>query len=214
MFEVEDDERRRFAQELRDTIAQDAVALTMDLGLIINRPGLPSEVRSVLSESLFQARQNLQEIMMFCHQLYPLMLDELGLVWSLKVYVEGLSRTSGIRVELALPDAYLGLSRDLEVTLHRIVCVELNAARRHFNSSWSRVRLSMQATEVRLTIENELGIEPSFMKAPREPREPGLRSVQERTRQLGGRIRINSDEHRILLEAVFPFSTASTAAGA
>jgi signal transduction histidine kinase len=62
MFNLEGDERRHFARELYDTIAQNLAVLIIDVGLIIDRLGLPSEARAGLSECLSLARQNLDEI--------------------------------------------------------------------------------------------------------------------------------------------------------
>ena len=50
MFNLEDDERRRLARKLYDTIAQNVAALIMDLALVIDT--YPFGVRSDLSECL------------------------------------------------------------------------------------------------------------------------------------------------------------------
>lgn len=82
MFALEDDNRRRLAQELRDTIAQNVVALIMDLVQAIDK--YPTEVQADLSECLSLARQNVNDIIMFCHRLHPPMIDEFGLPSALR----------------------------------------------------------------------------------------------------------------------------------
>jgi signal transduction histidine kinase len=78
MFNLEDDDRRRLARELYDTIAQDAVALIMDLVQVIDK--YPSEVRADFSEYLSLARQHLQDIQF-------MVLSFAGAAWSVPSWV-------------------------------------------------------------------------------------------------------------------------------
>src|SRR5690242_1093828 len=89
LFHLQDDERRRLAKELHDTTAQNLAAIVMDLAVIRrNIHALDSEARSALSECLSLARQSLHEVRTFSYLLHPPMLDELGLVSALRVYIE------------------------------------------------------------------------------------------------------------------------------
>jgi signal transduction histidine kinase len=208
MFNLEDDERRRLARELYDTIAQNVAALIMDLALVIDT--YPFGVRSDLSECLSLARQHLHDIVMFCYQIHPPMIDELGLLSALRIYIEGLNRSTGMRVELEVVDSYTRLPYELEVTLFRVVHEGLTSAHKHFNASWSKVRIGVHAAEAKVSIENELPVDPQLRKADRGS-EIGIRSIQERVQQLGGQITLHLDEHRAVLVAILPRSRAASA---
>jgi len=214
MFNLEDDDRRRLARELYDTIAQDAVALIMDLVQVIDK--YPSEVRADFSECLSLARQHLHDIIMFCHQLHPPMLGELGLPSALRIYIEALTRSTGMRVELEVPDPCTKLPAELEITLFRVVLESLTSARKHLNTPWSKVRIDVEAAEAKVSIESELTADFWSRKSVQESSEmeSGIRSIQERVQRLGGQIALHADEYRSVVEAILPLSRAASASTA
>src|SRR5437868_8318205 len=128
----------------------------MDLGVVSrNADALTPEARHDLSESLSLTRQSLQEIRSFSYLIHPPMLDELGLMSALRILIEGFARRSSMHVRLDAPDSFPTLPRQLEITLFRLVQEGLTNARRHSGSSTAEVKLKMNATELRLSVENE-----------------------------------------------------------
>jgi PAS domain S-box-containing protein len=200
LFRLQDDERRRLAKELHDTTSQNLAAIVMDLGVIArNVQALDVEARTALSECISLARQSLHEVRTFSYLLHPPMLDELGLVSALRVYIEGFSQRSGMRVDFVASD-YAKLSTELEVTLFHVVQEGLTNAHRHSGSPWVKVRMMADANEVRISVENET------TAAVVQKMGVGIRSMQERVQHFGGRLVFRSDPYRTLLEAVLPFS--------
>lgn len=200
LFHLQDDERRRLAKELHDTTAQNLAAIVMDLAVIARNAGvLDSQARTALSECVSLARQSLHEVRTFSYLLHPPMLDELGLISALRVYVEGFSQRSGMRVDFAASD-YAKLPADLEVTLFHVVQEGLANAHRHSGSSWAKVRINSTAGEVTVSVENET------TGAVTQKMGVGIRSMQERVEYFGGTLAFHSDQYRTVLEAVLPFS--------
>jgi signal transduction histidine kinase len=212
LFHLQDDERRRLARELHDTTAQTIAAMIMDLGVVSrSTERLSSEARTALSDCISLARESLQEIRTFSYLLHPPMIDELGLLSAFRVYVDGFSRRSGMRVDLELPDPYTRLSDDLEATLFHVVREGLTNAHRHSRSSWAKVRMSVNAMEVGMSVENETIGYSLLRKGPVPPANMGvgLRSMQERVWHFGGKLAFHSDQHGTVLEAIFPLSRAA-----
>jgi PAS domain S-box-containing protein len=117
LFRAQDQERRLLARELHDTTAQNVAAILMDLGVIGgNANALTPEARHALSESLSLARQSLQEIRSFSYLIHPPMLDELGMISALRIFIEGFSQRSGMHVHLETPESWPKLPRQLEIT--------------------------------------------------------------------------------------------------
>ena len=142
LFHVQDEERRQLARELHDTTAQNVAAILMDLGVISrNANALPDAANQALSESLALARQSLQEIRSFSYLIHPPMLEELGLIAALRIFIEGFSQRSGMHVRLEAPDSCPKLATRLETTVFRVVQEGLTNARRHSGSSTADVRL-------------------------------------------------------------------------
>jgi signal transduction histidine kinase len=212
LFRLQDNERRHLARELHDTTAQNIAAMIMDLGVISgSKETLRAEARTALSDCISLARESLQEIRAFSHLLHPPMIDELGLLSAFRVYVEGFSRRSGMRVDLELPDPYTRLSDGLEVTLFHVVREGLTNAHRHSGSSWAKVRMRVDAMEIGMSVENETinGALRRKSSVPPMKMGVGLRSMHERVRHFGGKVVFHLERNRTILEAIFPLSRAA-----
>jgi PAS domain S-box-containing protein len=216
LFHLRDDERRRLARELHDTTAQHIAAILMDLNVISRRiEVLDTEARTALSECISLARQSLHEVRTFSYLLHPPMLDELGLISALRIYIEGFSERSGMHVAFEPPESYNKLPTDLEVTLFHVVQEGLTNAHRHSGSPWAKVRMSLRPTEISVSVENEQTREVSIKNSRQSAQiGVGIRSLQERVEHFGGRSALHSNAYRTVLEAVFPLSRAAKGAGA
>jgi signal transduction histidine kinase len=141
------------------------------------------------------------------------MIEELGLLSVLRVYIESFSVRTGMHVEFEVLDSYTRVPSELEITLFRVACESLNSALQHLNSSWARVRLTAHATEARISLEYD--IDPSLRTVIGHSEEMGsrIRHIKERVQQLGGQITFQSADHRSVLEAVLPLSRSASATG-
>lgn len=216
LFHVEDDQRRQLARELHDTTAQKMAAILMDLGVISgSAEALKPEARNALSESVSLARESLQEIRSFSYLIHPPMLDELGLMSALRIFIEGFSQRSGMHVRLDTPDSSPKLPTQLETTLFRVVQEGLTNARRHSGATTAEVKLRVNPREVRLSVENETTGDLLWKEASIQPAKfgVGMRSMQERVQHLGGHLSFHIGKNRTVLETVFPLAQAAKTTG-
>jgi signal transduction histidine kinase len=208
LFRIQDEERRLLARELHDTTAQNIAAILMDLGVIGRSADvLTPEARHALSESLSLTRQSLQEIRSFSYLIHPPMLDELGLVSALRIFIEGFSQRSGMHVHLEAPVSPK-LPTQLESTVFRVIQEALTNARRHSGSSTADVKLRTTETELKLSVENETARDLLWGQPDIQPAKigVGMRSMHERVQHVGGRLDFHIGKNRTVLEAVFPLS--------
>jgi two-component system NarL family sensor kinase len=209
LFRIQDEERRLLARELHDTTAQNIAAILMDLGVIGRSADvLTPEARHALSESLSLTRQSLQEIRSFSYLIHPPMLDELGLVSALRIFIEGFSQRSGMHVHLEAPVSRPKLPTQLESTVFRVIQEALTNARRHSGSSTADVKLRTTETELKLSVENETARDLLWGQPDIQPAKigVGMRSMHERVQHVGGRLDFHIGKNRTVLEAVFPLS--------
>ena len=215
LVQAQDDERRRLARALHDTTAQNVAAILMDLRVIENVDALPAKACHALSECISLARRSLNELRTLSYLLHPPMLDELGFVSALGIFVEGFSQRSGMQVRLDLPKGCPKFTKELEITLFRVVQEGLTNARRHSESTTANVSLSFESGELKLFVENEttsklLSIQPPVHTAKLGV---GVRSMKERVQQLGGNLTLDIGKNRTVLQASFPFAQNAQAAG-
>jgi two-component system NarL family sensor kinase len=206
LMRAQDDERRRIAQMLHETTAQDLAALKMQLGsLTRSEPVLSEQGRAALTESIDLAERSMTSIRTLSYLLHPPFLDEAGLVSALRWYVEGFSRRSGISVLLDLPEAFPRLTRDVETTLFRVVQEALINIHRHADSRDAAIRLRQDGSAVTLEVEDHgrgLSVESlAQLPAGNGALGVGVAGMRERLQQLGGVLEIESGAHGTLVRA-------------
>ncbi len=196
LMETQDREGRRIARELHDSAGQISAALLMKLAGIAEKikvanPALIKEVQEARSF----ADELDREIRTTSYLLHPPMLDEIGLEAALHWYTEGLEERAGLEVQLHIPDNFERLSREMEITIFRVVQECLTNVHRHSGSRSAHVRLAREQGTLRLEVRDAgRGIAPDRLNILRARGAGiGLRGVRERVRQFAGEVRIDSE---------------------
>jgi signal transduction histidine kinase len=206
LMRAQDDERRRIAQMLHETTAQNLAGLKMLIARL-NRTSdrLSDSERSALTESMSLAEQSMTEIRTLSYLLHPPFLDETGLVSALRWYAAGFAERSGIKLDLDLPESFERLPRDTETALFRIVQESLINIHRHSGSETARIRLQCDAETLVLEIDDRgHGIPNASLEQIMRGGGMvgvGIAGMSERMEQLGGRLEITSDGHGTTVRA-------------
>lgn len=195
LMRVQDDERKRIARELHDGLGQNMAAAKMTAGMILDEnPGDPQlqELAALLDDSLSQTRT-------ISYLLHPPLLDEVGLVSAAKWLIEGYTRRTGVDVSFQIqpktqPER---LPRNFELALFRIIQETLTNIHRHSKSAKAEVSIRTTAHKIILLVKDYgKGIPPETL-ANFETNGihlgVGLSGMRERVRELGGKLKINSD---------------------
>jgi signal transduction histidine kinase len=209
---AQDDERRRIAQDLHDSTAQNLAALAMNLARMDLQAGcLDPQSRTVVSESIQLANRCMQEIRDFSYLLHPPTLDEYGLASALQGYAEGFSRRTGIQVDLELPGDLRRLARDAEVALFRVAQESLTNVQRHSGSQVAKIRIIREADSLVMEVEDKgRGFQAATLEDGRIGSRVGLglRGMKERIRHLGGSFEVKSDGQGTTIRASLPMGDA------
>ena len=191
---LQDDERRRMARGLHDSLGQYLAALKMNLELLSksdsDRTVLVAECSDTVDKCLTETRT-------ISHLLHPALLDEAGFGSAARWYVDGFAQRSGIKVNLNLPPELGRLDADVEIALFRTVQETLTNVHRHSGASAVEIRLSLDGTQVQLEIKDDgKGIPQKRLKQINEGSAEagvGIAGMRERVRELGGWLQIDSD---------------------
>jgi signal transduction histidine kinase len=130
-----------------------------------------------------------------------------GLRSALRFYLEGFTERSKIKVDFELADDFGRLSQDMETTIFRMVQECLTNIHRHSGSPVARVRVVRVDDEVRVEVtDSGRGIPPERQKAMDFSGTfgVGIRGMQERIRQLGGKLEIRSSSKGTAIVAKLP----------
>ena len=196
LLQSRDDERRRLARDLHDSLGQILTAVKMNLSYVGREAeSLDERGRNAVTESKELIDSCIKEVRTLSHLLHPPMLDEVGLLPAIRWFVNGFSQRSGIHVNLDLPSTLRRMPIELEIAVFRAVQESLTNVHRHSGSATATVRLTTQDGEIQLEVTDE-GCGIPSQKLAVKPESPvigiGILGMRERMCQLGGRLEISS----------------------
>jgi PAS domain S-box-containing protein len=214
LLQIQDEERRRIARELHDSVGQMLAAVSMNLAHVSREVNvLTPESAKALEDNIGLVEQISTEIRTISHLLHPPLLDEVGLQSALQWYIDGFSERSKINVDLELPDSFGRLPRNLEITLFRVVQECLTNIHRHSGSSTAAIRVSRSENEVRLEVRDAgkgMPADTQTSLASGKLSGVGLRGMSERLRQMGGQLAITSNGTGTVIMATLPIEVAAS----
>jgi PAS domain S-box-containing protein len=205
LMRAQDDERRRMAQMLHETTAQDLAAVKMLLGRLDRTMVMSDADRTLLADGINLIDRSMADVRTLSYLLHPPFLDKSGLLAAVRWYAKGFADRSGIVVDLEVPPTFDRLTQDVESTLFRIVQEALTNIHRHARSATARIRLSAERDCLALEITDRgrgmpadvLSSVTSGSGAPGV----GLAGMRERLQQLGGTLHIESNDRGTTLRA-------------
>ncbi len=213
LLELQDEERRRIARELHDSIGQMLAAVSMNLSTARADIDRLTKTTATLTDSEDLVQQMCKEVRTISHLLHPPLLDEAGLASALPWYTEGFARRSKISVNLDCPDDFGRIPREMETAVFRLVQECLTNIHRHSGSPTAKIRLHRSNHEVVIQVEDKgQGIPSEKLGSMTSAGTPGvgITGMKERVRQLGGTLEISSDHSGTKIVARLPISETSS----
>jgi PAS domain S-box-containing protein len=193
------EEQRRMAVSLHETVSQEMAALKMSLARVSETLAKPNAVgRKFLQSARDFAEAVIQQIRTVSYLLHPPLLDEAGLGPALRAFAAGFSERSGIKVKLTIKPGFGRLPKDTEIALFRVVQEALTNVHRHSKSASSAIRLERVDGKVRIAVtDSGIGMPlPSAATGWKPPLGIGIAGMQERVKQYGGTLEIQSEPGR------------------
>ncbi len=193
LVRTQEEERRSLSRELHDAVGQMLSAMTMELGNLESSINSPDKLRERLDEARRLNAETIRGVRDLAMGLRPAMLDELGLGPALRWQGREFSRRSGVPVTVQIDGDIEGLSETHRTCIYRIVQEALTNSARHAQANSIRVAIYGRPDWVQLTIQDDgLGFDPSSAST----RGLGLIGIQERVRELDGKVNIVSQPRK------------------
>lgn len=211
VLNAQEEERRRISHDLHDETAQSLTTLKLMIDMI--KQALPSDqedLRRLVEEVEASVRQTLQGIRRLIADLRPPMLDDFGLVPTLKWLVHGFTQRYGIRVDLHNVHLLRRLPVEVETVLYRAVQEALANVAKHARAGLVNISLERTAERVVVIVQDD-GIGFDDRRSRRGAF--GLLGIRERLAALGGSLLIDSQRGRgATLTMVLPLKAHTAAA--
>jgi signal transduction histidine kinase len=207
LIRLQDDERRRFARELHDSLGQYLAAAKIVIDMLsLNKAqgtGGLAEAQELIDRAITETRT-------LSHLLHPPLLDTAGFASAASWYVEGFGKRSGISTSLEMPENLTRLSENVETALFRIMQEALTNVHRHSDSSAVEVKLTAESGIVSLTIQDfGCGIHKDILERFSQSGTNvgvGLAGIRERVKELGGTVELTSNDTGTTLTARIPIT--------
>jgi signal transduction histidine kinase len=196
LTEVQEAERKQLARDLHDQLGQALTAISINLTAISTElpPDCAAGIKERLSEASSLTDQTLEQIRELSLNLRPLMLDDLGLIPTLRWYLKQYAKRLNIKTEFEALGLEERLSPELETALYRVIQEALTNVARHAQAGQVCVRLQRKEAVIAVFIEdNGQGFDVAQVIAHHNTANgAGLLGMRERMSLLGGRFTIQS----------------------
>jgi PAS domain S-box-containing protein len=219
LLRTQDEERRRIGRDLHDSLGQYLAVLKMKLDSLASLVGekeKQDETAEELGQCLRLMEDSIREVRTVSYLLYPPMLEEVGLISAIPWYLDGFSTRSRVKTTFEVQAEFGRLPRESELALFRVLQESLTNVHRHSCSATAHVRLLVKDGMAMLEIEDSgKGICPDLLAELSQEWMGGLgigvRGMNERMRQLGGRLELISNESGTTVTAKVPVGESSPA---
>jgi signal transduction histidine kinase len=194
LVELREETLRAVSRELHDGLGQALAAIKVDLAALETADGADAAtVRERIRELQSQVTALIQEVRRMAQLLRPSMLDDLGLVPSLRMLVESVAARSGIELRLRTPAQESRLPPAIEVLLFRVTQEALTNMVKHAQARHGWVELDLEASQAVLTIGDDgVGFDVEARRRTHTLDGVGLLGMRERVAYQGGTIDIRS----------------------
>jgi two-component system, NarL family, sensor kinase len=196
VLRVQEAERGRIARDLHDGVGQALTALKIQLELLEQHAGSTGRsVEARLTDLKGLVNRTLQDVKALSHALRPSMLDDLGLVPTLRWLVRTFQKRTGLEVHLACePTTDERLDPDLETLVYRVTQEALTNAAKYADSPHVKLTLERSGARLRLLVEDhgrgfDVG---AALAVAASDRGFGLRAMRDRVQLFGGRFQVTS----------------------
>jgi signal transduction histidine kinase len=217
LIAAQDEERRRIARDLHDSVGQLIAALSINNSLVFQQAAkLSPEAADAVSQNIELVEQMSKEIRTISHLLHPPLLDQIGLLPAIQMFAEGFGERSSVDVTVDLSPGIGRLPPNVEISIFRVVQECLTNVYRHSGSKTAVIKI-WPSREKLLTVQvRDEGKGMPFAKRGFVPagskQGVGLSGMRERVRELGGTLEIQSNENGTTVTAALPIANTMAVA--
>lgn len=184
-------ERQRLSRQMHDGPAQAMSNFILQTEIAMRLLDIdPAQAKEELGSLKTSAMGTFQKVRNFIFELRPMMLDDLGLVPTVRKYVDAYKEQTNLDVNLMITGNERRLEPYLEVMIFRAIQELMGNAARHSQATTLKVNLDMGSDLVRVSVDdNGKGFDSEVVRGANSL---GLKLIRERSEMLGGVFEIDS----------------------
>lgn len=195
LVNAQETERQRLSRQMHDGPAQALSNFILQAEIAMRLFDVDAaQAKDELNNLKSSAMGTFQKVRNFIFELRPMMLDDLGLVPTVRRYADAFKEQTSLDVNLTITGNERRLEPYLEVMLFRALQELLGNAARHSQATQVKLMLDMGEDRVRVSVDdNGRGFD---TEAVQQGTSLGLKLIRERAEMLGGTFDVDSSVGR------------------
>jgi len=191
LVNAQETERQRLSRQMHDGPAQALSNFILQTEIAMRLFDIDAgQAKDELNSLKASAMGTFQKVRNFIFELRPMMLDDLGLVPTVRRYADAFKEQTSLDVNLTVTGNEKRLESYLEVMLFRAIQELLGNAARHSQATQVKVLLDVGDDRVRVSVEDSgKGFDPESVQ---QGTSLGLKLIRERAEMLGGTFELDS----------------------
>lgn len=193
IIEAQEEERRKISRLIHDGPAQSLANFILQIEIALRLFTVDQEqARQELVALKTSANATFATVRDFIFDLRPMMLDDLGLVPTVRRYSDAFKDKTGLALTVVVTGSERRVESHREVLIFRAAQTLLGNIRDHAQATQAKVSLDMDAAQIRVSVEdNGRGFDREAVLSEAAP-ERGLKRLAKRIQQVGGSLEIES----------------------
>jgi two-component system, NarL family, sensor kinase len=192
VIEAEEKERVRIARELHDGIGQQLSAAKLNVSALqsVTKTDKPEE-KTMLQNAVDLIDESIKEVRAVSHSMMPNALIKSGLVSAVREFINKISSTGNLKVNLEIVGLSGRLENTIETVLFRVLQELVNNIIKHAKATEIGIQLIRHENELTVLVEdNGIGFDVEKMNS--EGGGIGLKNIQSRIAYLNGEVIFDS----------------------
>jgi two-component system sensor histidine kinase DegS len=197
IIQAQEEERQRISQQIHDGPTQTMSNLVLQAEVcerFIDKD--PEEAKAELAGLKTTIHHTLQEMRRFIFDVRPMILDDLGLVPTLRRYLQDFGERNNIQANLVLQGSESRMPKHLEISLFRVIQEALTNVAKHAHAPHARVALEIEEHKITVAVEDDgvgFNVAEIDQADRRGSRRMGIANMRQRVEKLlKGRLQIES----------------------
>jgi two-component system sensor histidine kinase DegS len=195
LIEAQEEERRKISRQIHDGPAQSLSNFILQAEIALRLFDTDqNKAREELNNLKASANTTFAQVRDYIFDLRPMMLDDLGLVPTVRRYAEAYKEKTGLELNVVVTGTERRLEAHREVLMFRSIQAMLQNVRDHAQATQVKVTLDLDDAQVRATVEdNGKGFDPEGLEA-KDGHGRGLLNLRDRIGMAGGSLEFDSHQ--------------------
>jgi len=194
LIESQENERKRVAAELHDSLGQDLLIIKNKALVSIKKTNDLEKFKKEMNEISDLTSATLNDVREISYNLRPYELDRLGLTKTIESMIERANNSTNINFVANIDNIDNVFIPEVEINIYRIIQESLNNVIKHSEAKEVIVSVLKKEKEIRVNISDDgKGFDMKKYKLNSNRKGFGLKGIEERVRLLNGEFNIESE---------------------